>query len=106
MHRRQRHRPVHQRGPWLRRVGCAGVLLGVVVVGVRRPPPPIDVDSFTAAQDRRMCILIDSFLAVATVGVSPPPDATAEEFQAATRINAQLAQMSETLRGSVREMGC
>lgn len=53
-----------------------------------------------------MCVVIDAFVAVATVGVSPPPDATPEDLRAATRVNAQLAQMSETLRQSVREMGC
>lgn len=73
---------------------------------MRRPPPAVDVDSFTAAQDRRVCILMESFLAVATVGVSPPADPTPEDFQATVRANTQLAQMRENLRGSVREMGC
>lgn len=75
-------------------------------MGVRGPPSPVDVDSLTAAQDRRVCTVIDTFLAVATVGISPPPDSTPEDFLATTRVNTQLAQMSETLRGSVRAMGC
>jgi hypothetical protein len=73
---------------------------------VRRPSSALDVDSLTEAQDRRVCVLAESFLAVAFVGVSPPPDATPEDFAATVRINAALAQMSENLRESVREMGC
>ncbi len=75
-------------------------------MGVRRPSPALDVDSITEAQDRRVCVLAESILAVAFVGVSPPPDATPEDFAATVRINAALAQMSENLRESVREMGC
>jgi hypothetical protein len=79
-------------------------VLAVVVLGVRRPPPAVKVGS--TAEDRRVCAVIDAFVAIATVGVSPPPDATPEDLRAASRVNAQLAQMSETLRQSVREMGC
>ncbi len=75
-------------------------------MGVRRPPPALDVGSLTAAQDRRVCALAESFLAVAFVGVSPATDATPEDFAATVRINAALAQMSENLREAVREMGC
>ena len=55
-----------------------------------------------------MCALVDSLLSVAFVGLSAPPDATPEEFRAVTRVNARLAQMGETFRGSepMRELGC
>jgi hypothetical protein len=59
-------------------------------------------------QDRRVCLFVDAILDVAFIGVSPPPYATPEDFDATVRINGRLAQMRETLRGSemVREMGC
>jgi hypothetical protein len=73
-----------------------------------RPPPPVDVDRLTQVQDERLCLLVDAILDMAFVGVSPPPDASPEAFDATVRINGRLAQMRETLRGSemVREMGC
>ncbi len=90
------------------RAGCAGVLVAVVVVGVRRPPSPVDIERLTEAQDRRVCVLVDAFLSLAVVGVSPPADATPEDFAATVRVNASLALIGETLRRSeiVREMGC
>lgn len=106
MHGRRRYRPVHQRTPWLVRAGCAGALVGVVALGVRRPNPPVDVESLTAAQDRRVCALAESFIAVALVGVSPPVDPTPADMDASLRVNAALAQMGETLRESAQEMGC
>lgn len=106
MHGRRRYRPVHQRTPWLVRAGCAGAIVGVVALGARHPAPAVDVKSLTAAQDRRVCALAESFIDVALIGVSPPADPTPADMDAALRINAALAQMGETLRQSVREMGC
>ncbi len=79
-----------------------------MALGVWRPPAPVDVDRLTQVQDRRVCLFVDAILDVAFVGVSPPPDATPEDFAATVRINGRLSQMRETLRGSemVREMGC
>jgi hypothetical protein len=108
MHRRRRYRPVHPRPPWLVRAGCAGALVGVVALGVRRPPPPVDVDSLTAAQDRRVCVVLDAVVAFATQGLAPPVDASPEELAAVRNVNADLAQMREVVQGlpSVRELGC
>jgi hypothetical protein len=80
----------------------------VVALGVWRPAAPVDVDRMAQVQDERVCLFVDAFLSVALVGISPPPDASPEDFIATVRINARLAQMGETLRASemVREMGC
>ena len=77
-------------------------------MGVWRPPAPVDVDRLAQVQDERVCLFVDALLDVALVGISPPPNGTAEDFAATVRINARLAQMGETLRTSnmVREMGC
>lgn len=83
-----------------------------MALGVYRPPPPVDVDRLTQAQDERVCAFVDALIDVAFVGMSPPagtgPDSGTEDFAATMRINARLAQMGETLRASdmVREMGC
>lgn len=79
-----------------------------MALGLCRPPPPVDVDRLSQTENRRVCAFIDGFLDVALIGISPPPDASPEDFAATVRINARLAQMGETLRGSemVREMGC
>jgi hypothetical protein len=93
---------------WAGRAGCAIAIGGVVALGVWRPAAPVDVDRLAQVQDRRMCVALDAILDVAFVGISPPPDASPEDFAATVRINARLAQMRETLRASemVREMGC
>ncbi len=79
-----------------------------MALGVLRPPAPVDVDRLSEVQDRRVCLFVDAILDVAFIGVSPPPDASPADFDATVRINARLAQMRDTLRGSamVREMGC
>ncbi len=79
-----------------------------MALGVYRPPSPVDVDRMAQVQDERMCRFVDAILDVAFIGVSPPPVASSEDFDATMRINGRLAQMRETLRASdmVREMGC
>lgn len=109
MAQRRRYRPVHPpRVLWSARIACALAFVGVLALGVYRPPPPVDVDRLTQVQDERVCAFVDALLDVAFVGVSPPPDSTPEDFAATVRINTRLAQMGETLRTSdmVRKMGC
>jgi hypothetical protein len=79
-----------------------------MALGVWHPPAPVDVDRLTEAQDRRVCALVDSLLAAAFLGVSPPPDATPEDFRAVQRVNAQLAQLREQMKSLdvVKELGC
>lgn len=77
-----------------------------MALGVWRPPPPVDVDRLTEAQDQRVCVLASAVIDVALVGLSPPANSTPADMDAVSRVNVQLAQMSETLRQSVREMGC
>ena len=79
-----------------------------MALGLCRPPIEVEVGSTQEATTARVCALVDSLLSVAFVGLSAPPDATPEEFRAVTRVNARLAQMGETFRGSepMRELGC
>lgn len=55
-----------------------------------------------------MCALVDSLLAVAFLGVSPPSDATPEDFAAVRQVNTRLAQLREQMQGLdvVKELGC
>lgn len=82
--------------------------MGVVALGVSRPSPPVDVDSLTAAQDRRVCVVLDALVSFATQGVTPTVDASPEELSAVRSVNAELAQLKEQIRGlpNVRELGC
>ncbi len=77
-------------------------------MGVRRPSSAIDVDALTAAQDERVCVVVDAITALAFQGVAPPIDASPEELSAVRTVNTDLAQLREQIRGlpSVREMGC
>lgn len=79
-----------------------------MALGLCRPPVAVEIGSAQEAENARVCALVDSLLSVALVGLSPPSDATPEEFRAVTRVNARLAQMGETFRGSgpMRELGC
>lgn len=75
-----------------------------MAVGLWRPT--VEVEAGGAAPE--VCALAESFLDIALVGISPPPGATPEDFEATTRVNARLSQMRETLRGSeaMRKLGC
>lgn len=78
------------------------MVVGAVVVGTCHPSRP------SPGQDRRTCAYLDAIMATAFLGVSPPPDATPEDFAATLRVNAELAQLREQLRGSdlMKEAGC
>ena len=89
-------------------MGCVIAIGGVLALGLCRPPPPVDVDRLTSAQDQRVCIALDAIVAFAYQGISPPIDASPEEMAAVHTVNAELAQLREQVRGlpSVKEMGC
>lgn len=77
-------------------------------MGLCRPPVEVDVGGVQEEENARVCALVDALLAVAFVGVSLPPEASPEDFRAANRVNAQLAQLREQMMGTdvVRELGC
>lgn len=85
------------------RVACAGMVAGAVLAVTCQPQRAV-----TADQDQRTCAYLDAIMATAFMGVSPPPDATPADFDATLRVNAQLSQLREQLRGSdlMRESGC
>jgi hypothetical protein len=88
------------------RAFCGIAIGGVVAMGVQRPPPPVDVDRLTQAQDERLCDVLDAIAAFAFQGITPPPDPTAEDMRAVVAANTQLAQLAERVRGlrSTREV--
>lgn len=79
-----------------------------VVTVSRCRPAPVDVAPLAAAQDHRVCVVLDAVMAMAFQGVAPPVDASPEEMAAVRNVNADLAQMREQVQGlpSVRELGC
>jgi hypothetical protein len=90
------------------RILCAAAVSGVLALALCRPPVEVDVGSAEEGEDARVCALVDSLLAVAFLGVSPPSDATPEDFRATQRVNAELAQLREQMQSLdvVRELGC
>lgn len=79
-----------------------------MVLGLYRPPVEVGPGGAQEEANRRVCALADSLIAVAFLGVSPPPDATPEDFRAVQRVNAQLAQLREQMQSLdiVKELGC
>ncbi len=105
-HRRQR-RPLYPVRRWPVSIAAIAILVAVVALVWYRPPAA-SVAPMEAAQDRRLCQVIETVLALAGEGVPPPQNPTPAEVQATQRMNAELAQRRETIMGldMVRELDC
>lgn len=68
-------------------------------MGLCRPPAEVDVGSFTAVQDQRVCVLLDAIAALAFQGITPPADPTPEDVRATQDANARMAQLAEQVQG-------
>jgi hypothetical protein len=70
-----------------------------LALGLYRPAAEVDVDRLTQAQDRRVCVMLDTIAAIAFQGITLPPDPTAEDVRAVRDANTQLAQLAEQVQG-------
>ena len=102
-HRRQ-HGPI-RRGPrWALRAACAVAICGVVGVVALRPSPPARTGP--ATYDATVCSVVDIVMALALEPV--PSWGSAEQNDAAQRVNAQLSDRRRTILGLdvVKGLGC
>ena len=65
----------------------------------------VNVARLTAAEDARLCAVLDLIVGLAFQGFAPPLGASPEEAAAAANVNAHLAQVREQVRAFTTKEG-